>query len=57
MSETTVPVWQHHSICSFTRQDGESAIGCICQVTSSGVDIVEGKISHLGEKDDGCPHK
>ena len=56
MSET-IPVWQHHGIVQVKRQDGEFVTGCTCQVADESVDIEEGEINHLAEKDEGCPHR
>jgi hypothetical protein len=56
MSET-IPVWQHHGIVQVKRQDGEVVHGCMCQVADESVDIEEGEISHLAEKDKDCPHR
>jgi hypothetical protein len=56
MSET-IPVWQHHGIVKVKRQDGEFVTGCTCQVADESVDIEEGEISHLAEKDNDCPHR
>jgi len=56
MSET-VPIWQRHDIVRIKRQDGELVEGCVCQVADNSVDIEEGEISHLADKDDDCPHQ
>jgi len=53
----TVPMWQHHGIVQVRRQDGEYVHGCTCQVAADEVDIVEGEISHLADKDADCPHR
>lgn len=55
MSDETIPVWQHHGIVQVIRQDGEYVHGCTCQVADDEVEIVDGEISHLAEKDRGCP--
>lgn len=46
-----------HVVCKFHTQNGEEVTGCVCQIRDDSIDIQNGKISRLGEKNEFCFHK